>query len=339
MPRFDFVKSRNAEFPAWEMLSEEHFERLKEFFRESEYTEYDEMTYEQYREMTLEQLELSYPGISDMFDSDGTLRNSDESDLCEYFRISFLVSHGADRLFDNQTLIKEGLKAIFDNIASDSGYKKLKQSPENNNGFIFTTASIMYDGGYTLSYSSETYISISDTPAYPKTEGRVYLGKAKIYETAPDTTTHYVIPADSPFFEWINTDDNPYEMSLDIVADGYYADTIYIDESGYSNVKSNDAILGVISEIEIGEFGTKQNEKIKQVWVKFIVKAPYRDNSLGTFAAKEPELKGIKRSAQIIEETIPHCTANELSGIYHGEFSIKQADEYVKIIRTLNSVQ
>lgn len=53
----------------------------------------------------------------------------------------------------------------------------------------------------------------------------------------------------------------------------------------------------------------------------------------------QKELKGIKRSAQIIEGTIPHCTTHELSGLYHGEFSLNQADEYVKIIRTLNSVQ
>ena len=53
----------------------------------------------------------------------------------------------------------------------------------------------------------------------------------------------------------------------------------------------------------------------------------------------QKELKGIKRSAQIIEGTIPHCTTHELSGLYHGEFSLNQADEYVKIIRKLNSVQ
>ncbi len=53
----------------------------------------------------------------------------------------------------------------------------------------------------------------------------------------------------------------------------------------------------------------------------------------------QKELKEIKRSAQIIEGIIPHCTTHELSGLYHGEFSMNQADEYAKIIKTFNSVQ
>ena len=53
----------------------------------------------------------------------------------------------------------------------------------------------------------------------------------------------------------------------------------------------------------------------------------------------QKELKGIKSSAQIIKEIIPQCTAHELSGLYHGEFSMNQADEYVKIINSLDSLE
>ena len=50
----------------------------------------------------------------------------------------------------------------------------------------------------------------------------------------------------------------------------------------------------------------------------------------------QKEIKGIKRSAQIIKETIPQCTIHELPGLYHGQFSINHADQYVNIIRAFN---
>ena len=53
----------------------------------------------------------------------------------------------------------------------------------------------------------------------------------------------------------------------------------------------------------------------------------------------QKELKGIKRSAQIIKEAISNCTLHELSALYHGELSINLADKYVKIIQSLNSVE
>ena len=53
----------------------------------------------------------------------------------------------------------------------------------------------------------------------------------------------------------------------------------------------------------------------------------------------QKELKGIKRSAKKIKDIIPQCTVHEVSGLCHGELSINQANEYVKIISSLNSGQ
>ena len=285
------------------MFSRDYYESILPTFA---YTEYENMTYEEFREYMLESLDEMYPGLKGMFDSDGNLNIKTE--YCEIISVSYKRSGGSSDIFAEETVIKEGIRAVFDSLALDKSYKDLVSDAKKNNKSINTVVEIYYFGSYELDYSCETSYSAAGKSS--KIEGSAYLGKAKIYETAPDTTTHYVIPADSSLFEWINTDDNPYEMSLDIVADGYCGDTIYIDESGYSNVMSNDAILGVIPEIEIGEFGTKQNEKLKQVWVKFKIKEPYRYNVLGTFAEKEPELNGIKRLnffmfADDINMTIP----------------------------------
>ena len=49
----------------------------------------------------------------------------------------------------------------------------------------------------------------------------------------------------------------------------------------------------------------------------------------------QKENKGIKRSAQIIMDAVPDADIHELNGLYHGELSLNQAEEYVKIIRSL----
>ena len=271
------------------MLSEQSYENM---LPDLAGTEYENMTYEEFRVQMIDVFDEMFPGFKDMFDSSGNFSVSTE--FGENICISYSHPDKKGSAYADETVIKEGVKAVFDSLRSSSEYQNIVSDAKKENQSISTTAYIMYDGGYTLVYSWST-ASYGGNSGMAYNEGSVFLGAAKIYEKAPDTPTHYVIPADSELLSWINTDDNPYEMSVDIVADGYYADSIYIDESGYSNVMRNDAILGVIPEIKIGNFGSEPDDKLKEIRLYFRIKKPYLDNVIGTYAEKEPELKGIKR--------------------------------------------
>ena len=47
------------------------------------------------------------------------------------------------------------------------------------------------------------------------------------------------------------------------------------------------------------------------------------------------ETRGIKESAKLIKETLPTASVVELSGAYHGDFSINHAEDYVNAVRSL----
>jgi hypothetical protein len=98
------------------------------------------------------------------------------------------------------------------------------------------------------------------------------------------------ITADSEAFSEINTDENPYDMSLDIKAAGNVEGNITVSESGYSNVMNNDAILGVCPELVYSE-----DCKIDDVVLKFKVDDAYISNEGSAYAAASPEFEGIKR--------------------------------------------
>jgi len=103
-------------------------------------------------------------------------------------------------------------------------------------------------------------------------------------------TIQQSIPADSEAFSEINTDENSYDMSLDIKAAGNVEGNITVSESGYSNVMKNDAILGVCPELVYSE-----NFKIDSVMLKFKVDDEYISNDGSEYAAVSPEFEGIKR--------------------------------------------
>lgn len=70
------------------------------------------------------------------------------------------------------------------------------------------------------------------------------------------------ISKDSNVLKEINTDDNPYELSIDITAAGYAEGSIEVGESGYSAAIANDIILGKAAEI-------RYSNRIDRITVKF----------------------------------------------------------------------
>ena len=49
----------------------------------------------------------------------------------------------------------------------------------------------------------------------------------------------------------------------------------------------------------------------------------------------QKETREILKSAELIQEKLPTCQVSILPGLYHGEFSINHADDYVRAVRSI----
>lgn len=98
------------------------------------------------------------------------------------------------------------------------------------------------------------------------------------------------ISADDPAFYSINTEDNPWELSVRISAGGNVKSGFYADISGYSNAMDNESIVGAVPELVYD--GGHDVEKVR---IEFKIKDGALENTSGKFAAADPEFEGIKR--------------------------------------------
>ncbi|MFT3951720.1 MAG: cellulose binding domain-containing protein [Oscillospiraceae bacterium] len=98
------------------------------------------------------------------------------------------------------------------------------------------------------------------------------------------------IAADSKALGLVNTEDNPFELSLDITASGYAPNNLTVMESGYTSAIHNDAILGICPEITYTD-----TCKVDQIVLKFKIDAAHIDNTGSAFAAENTEFSGVKR--------------------------------------------
>ncbi len=97
------------------------------------------------------------------------------------------------------------------------------------------------------------------------------------------------IAAESEALEVVNTEENPYRLSLDITAAGYVEGSLSVRESSYAGVIQNEAVLGRIPELHY-----PQEAGIGQVTLRFEIAGEYTENTLGLFPEEE-EFAGIRR--------------------------------------------
>ncbi|MCM1316440.1 MAG: hypothetical protein NC244_13840, partial [Alistipes senegalensis] len=97
------------------------------------------------------------------------------------------------------------------------------------------------------------------------------------------------ISSDSNILKTINTDENAYELSIDIKTNGYAEKEVRVSESGYSCAIENDAMIGLSADISISD--TCNPEKIV---LKYNIKDSYIDNTLNIYSSLD-EFQGIKR--------------------------------------------
>ena len=98
-----------------------------------------------------------------------------------------------------------------------------------------------------------------------------------------------VITSDSDSLKKINTDSSPYMLSVEIEAAGYVEGNLKANETSYSKVISNSAMLGIAPELRYSKADTIHN-----VTLKFTIKPDYIENTLNAYSDEEV-ISGIKR--------------------------------------------
>lgn len=123
-------------------------------------------------------------------------------------------------------------------------------------------------------------VALGTDPLIPTTDG--------IADT--ERTFVQTIDADDEILEDINTEYNPYDLSLEITAAGNAQSSLTVQESGYSDSMFNWSILGTCPELNYDD-----SCKVDEVVLKFKVDEEYIDNPDSEYAEENPEFAGIKR--------------------------------------------
>ena len=103
------------------------------------------------------------------------------------------------------------------------------------------------------------------------------------YETKQD------IPADSTAFSEINTEENPFDISLQVNSTGCIESSLTAEESSFSNIINNDSLIGIAPEFQCD--GTC---KISKAVLKFTIESEKVESVSGIFS-DIGELQGMKR--------------------------------------------
>ena len=105
-----------------------------------------------------------------------------------------------------------------------------------------------------------------------------------------ERTFEQSVGADTENFASVNTDENPFKVSVDVTAAGVAANNLYADESGYAAFVSNEAILGITPE-----FFYNDKLKVEKITINFDIGNEYVANTNGKYVSVSDEFVGIKR--------------------------------------------
>ena len=106
-----------------------------------------------------------------------------------------------------------------------------------------------------------------------------------------------VIPADDPLLADINTEENAYDLSIEMEASGYAKHNLTVQESPYAFVLKDGSAVGAVPQIQY-----PADAAVEKVTLRFAVKEAFQDNishyfgsAVGDTYEIDPELDGIKR--------------------------------------------
>ena len=183
----------------------------------------------------------------------------------------------ADEDFDDDGLTnQQELVLGLDPYSADTDGDGLSDGEEIN---IYGTDPLKFDtDGDGIGDSEELKIGLD--PKNPATFG------------VPDSeyTIEQTVSSESESLSLINTENNPYKLSVEIKAAGYAEGGISAFQSSYSNVMKNPAILGICPELAYSDV-----YKVDSVTIKFEISDEYISNDGSLFAQQSSEFVGIKR--------------------------------------------
>lgn len=223
------------------------------------------------------------------FETDPENDDTDGDGLPDGYEVYYLVTDpkkadsddngvsDADEDFDNDGLtnLREYELGTDPNNA-DSDLDGLTDSDEVN---TYNTDPLKYDTDEDgISDGDEITLGLDPTSA--STDG------------TPDSERTFVqhVGADSDIFAAVNTDDNPFKVSIDITAAGVAENNLYSQKSGYSNAIKNDAILGISPE-----FTYTDGLKVENVVINFTIDNSAVNNYNNKYTDISDEFVGIKR--------------------------------------------
>ena len=216
------------------------------------------------------------------------IKDTDEDGLTDYEE--YILTNTDPLVYDSVTsdlsdadadCDEDGLSNIYevkagtDPQSEDTDTDTLSDNEEIN---VYSTSPLLEDTDEDTIFDADE-IKLGLDPNNPETFGY------------PDTEyiSFQSIEFDSKVFAEVNTEDNPFKLSLEMESNGYAEYSLSVSESGYSRTIENEAMIGMSTDIEIDSSYNPQN-----ITLKYTIKDEYIDNTLGTYADCE-EFQGIKR--------------------------------------------
>lgn len=227
--------------------------------------------------------------VEEQIGTDINNEDTDSDGLTDYQEYYIL---GTDPLvYDSVT---EGVSDA-DADSDDDGLSNIKEfelgtkpfNPDTDNDGLTDGDEVNIYGTDPLKYDTDDdgisdgdEVALGTDPLSPTTDG--------IADT--ERTFVQTIDANDKILEDINTEYNPYDLSLEITAAGNAQSSLTVQESGYSDSMFNWSILGSCPELIYDD-----SCKVDEVVLKFKVDEEYIDNPNSEYAEENPEFAGIKR--------------------------------------------
>ncbi len=164
--------------------------------------------------------------------------------------------------------------------------------PKDTSEYLGTKYEILGTANPVFEYRFKENESLSSLAhkASANPDGGISETELNIEPLSSDLYDIQTIPADSPAFYFINTEDSPYDMWVEIAAEGDAESNFYADISGYSNVMENESIAGIIPEIHYNEA-----LDVEKVRIMFKIKDWAAEGGSGKYDGLSDEFEGVKR--------------------------------------------
>ncbi|SFD32965.1 BspA family leucine-rich repeat surface protein [Ruminococcus albus] len=194
------------------------------------------------------------------------------------------IENGGNNIYRNPIACIKGDVNVDGVVNSDDRdlLQKWLVNMVSNNELDLENADVNYDGKVDI-------MDLVELSRLCKQNTNSESGSSDGNTSAEEKTTEH-IDAGSEVLSKINTDDNAFEVSLDITASGNAISSLNVDESGYSGVIESDMVVGVVPEFECEEGAVIDN-----VTLNFDIKDDFTDNTNGKYAEVSDAFDGINR--------------------------------------------